>query len=191
MSEIVYMVTDSKGRDARFFRDLKILTKSYSYVSEKSKLNISILEIKDEISLYDFIQGRIKENQRSSQLDSILNGNEEYDNIMLIRKMLEPFKNEDRYNGFCYIKQIFSILDVSGNTYKSFKSILMSRNSETILYGGPNDVEYFQLILKVHNFRQLSEFKLKRTKDSNERLKNFNLAKESLKKNKNVTKLQK
>lgn len=82
------MVSNSRGKGSKFFKTLKSLNDRYKFVTKESKYIVTELEIKSESPLFDFINSQIVGKQRESQLNSILNDDFEYEDIMFIRDEL-------------------------------------------------------------------------------------------------------
>lgn len=136
-------------------------------------------EIEPTQNAAEYKKNHLMQRGREEQLSVILDNNSEVSTVLRIKEILSEIQ------GNWTAARIVRLLESKGMSAKSFKS-LVSAYRTFFLYKGPNSVEWYKLILQLHNFKfeeELISYN-KTTKIDESRVNNFKQAKEELKKEK-------
>jgi hypothetical protein len=120
---------------------------------------------------------RIRE-ERNAKLNEIVNSGESLvSNLMELRKILKDYSDR----GSSKANRLYRYMLKNGLDNRTFKNMINNySNKYWILYEGPDTVEWYELILKLHNFRILSNPNADEIRHNN-----FDKAKSNLKNKKN------
>lgn len=162
-----------KWGSGKFFRNEKALMKS---ISENTIGEIFEFEFKSSYQASEFFKNTIKERDRDTQLKVILGETDKYEEAILnFKNMLEEIAEKGRQKN-----TILEKLRVHGCNKDTFKEIVNNyRLKNFILLNVSNSVEWYETVLRCHNFQSLPTKNL-----SDETIANFKSAKELLKKKK-------
>lgn len=154
----------------KFFRNQKSLMKA---INENTNTEVFVFELKETLIASDLFKGTIKERDRDIQIKSILGETDKYEEAILnFKRMLEETAPSERSRNV-----ILEKLRVLGCNKDTFSEIVGNyRLKNYILLHVSNSVEWYQTVLRCHNFKSLPTKMV-----SEETLNNFKLAKDSLK----------
>lgn len=162
-----------KWGGGKFFRNQKALMKA---INENTSTEVYVFELTETLTASDFFKGTIKKRDRDIQLKTILGETDKYEEAILnFKKMLEEIAPSERSRNI-----ILEKLRVLGPSKDTFSEIVNNyRLKNYILLHVSNSVEWYQTVLRCHNFKSLPNKMV-----SDETLNNFKLAKENIKKKK-------
>jgi hypothetical protein len=142
-------------------------------ISENTIGEIFEFEFKSSYQASEFFKNTIKERDRDTQLKVLLGETDKYEEAILNFKiMFEEIAPDSRQK-----KNILELLKLHGCSKDTFKDIANSYKNYLLL-NITNSVEYYEKLLKCHNFT-----KLPNKHCSEETINNFEEAKNSLRKN--------
>ena len=159
-----------KWGSGKFFRNEKSLMKA---ISENTIGEIFEFEFKNSYQASDFFKNTIKERDRDTQLKVLLGETDKYEEAILnFKSMLEEIGEKGRQKN-----TILEKFRVHGCNKDTFKEIVNNyRLKNYILLNVSNSVEWYETVLRCHNFQSLPTKNL-----SEETFDNFKKAKELLK----------
>ena len=155
-----------------------------------TRATVTIFEEVEQHNALDYKTNLITQREREEQLQIILEDNQEVSILQQIKEIISTLDTEKNYT----IRDILRKFSSRGMNAKTFKNMLTNSDvRKFMLYTGPSTKEWYKLILKIHNFNRM-EVKYKSGFDyrighkykevEKERLDNFKLAKEELKREK-------
>jgi hypothetical protein len=150
-----------------------------------TKATVTIFE---EVELHNAIEYKnnlISQREREDQLQILLEDNQEVVVLHQIKEIINSLDKEENYTIHVILRKFSS----RGMNAKTFKNMLTDRDvRKFMLYTGPSTKEWYKLLLQIHNFKMDEKYQVGydyKFKDvEKERLDNFKLAKEELKKEK-------
>ncbi len=154
----------------KFFRNQKALMKA---INENTNTEVFIFEFKETVLASDLFKGTIKERDRDIQIKSILGETDKYEEAILnFKRMLEETAPSERSRNV-----ILEKLRVLGCNKDTFNEIVNNyRMKNYILMNVSSSVEWYETVLRCHNFKSLPSKNL-----SEEAISNFKKAKENIK----------
>ena len=154
----------------KFFKNEKALFKA---INENTNEELFIFNFESSIKASDFFKSSIKERDRDTQLKVVLGEADKYEEAILnFRIMFEEIAPDSRQK-----KNILELLRLHGCSKDTFKDIAGGYKTYLLL-NITNSVEYYQTLLKCHNFTSLPNKHC-----YEETINNFEEAKNSLRKN--------
>jgi hypothetical protein len=162
-----------KWGGGKFFRNQKALMKA---INENTNTEVYVFELKEVLTASDFFKGTIKTRDRDIQLKSLLGEADKYEEAILnFKRMLEEIGESNRSRNV-----ILEKIRVLGPSKDTFNEIVNNyRLKNYILMNVSNSVEWYETVLRCHNFQSLPSKNV-----SEETLDNFKKAKELIKKKK-------
>ena len=153
----------------KFYRNEKALFKS---INENTSEELFIYSFESSIKASDFFKNSIKERDRDTQLQVVLGEADKYEEAILNFKLLfEEIAPDSRQK-----KNILELFRLHGCNKDTFKDIVSNYKSYLLL-SITNTVEYYQKLLRCHNFTRLPNRHC-----SEETINNFEEAKNLLRK---------
>lgn len=181
----VWYLKNRSGRGGKFF------TSEKSYLNATHKDDTRLLHILDVSNINgvksgDYLTSLLLERERDEQLSLILDEGDDFTrNFALLKRKFEELAPPDTdptiYRSYYINKSGISKRLTIINGKKDFSSIA-SANKNFLLHAMPPTVEWFEIVLKCHNFKELPDNR--RLPISDERKENFLKAKENLRNSK-------
>jgi len=180
----VWYLKSRNGRSGRFF------TTEKSYLSSTNKEDNRLLYVLDVSNINgvksgDYYSNLLLERERDEQLSIILDEGDNFTkNFALFKRKFEEIAPSDsdpiNFKTYYITKSKISRILKTVNEKKDFSNMVsMDIHKIYLLYAMPPTVEWFETILRCHNFQALPD--TKRFTASEERKENFLKAKENLK----------
>jgi hypothetical protein len=162
-----------KWGSGKFFRNEKALMKT---INENSVGEIFEFEFKNSYQASEYFKNTIKERERDTQLKVILGESDKYEEAILnFKSKLEELGESNRQRN-----SILEKLRVHGCNKDTFKDIINNyRLKNFILMSVSDTVEWYEVVLRCHNFKSLPGKNF-----SEKAFDNFKAAKELIKKKK-------
>jgi len=150
-----------------------------------TKATVTIFEEVEQHSAIDYKNNLITQREREDQLQILLEDNQEVAVLHQIKEIINSLDTGKNH----VIRGILRRLSSRGMSAKTFKSMLTDYEvKKFLLYTGPNSVDWYKLLLQIHNFNMIEDkYQVgyeKYKEVEKERLDNFKLAKEEFKKEK-------
>jgi len=152
---------------------------------DSSGLKVTIFEEIEKHDALEYKKNLILQREREQQLSVILEDNQEVQTLTEIKK--EILKMPQNWT----TKAILKRFENRGMSSKSFKNMVNDTTiKKYLLHQGPNSIEWYKLLLKIHGFKLEEEYnsgyghrtyKHKKVKTDPSRLANYLQAKEELK----------
>jgi len=162
-----------KWGGGKFFRNQKALMKA---INEDTNTEVYIFELKETIVASELFKGTIKKRDRDIQIKSVLGETDKYEEAILnFKKTLEEIAPSERSRNL-----ILEKLRVLGPSKDTFSEIVNNyRLKYYILMSVSDTVEWYEKVLRCHNFKSLPG-----KNHSETAFDNFKKAKELIKKTK-------
>jgi hypothetical protein len=162
-----------KWGGGKFFRNQKSLLKA---INENTNTEVYVFELKEKLMASDFFKGTIKTRDRDIQLKSLLGETDKYEEAILnFKRMLEEIAPNERSRNV-----ILEKIRVLGPSKDTFNEIVNNyRLKNYILMNVSDTVEWYETVLRCHNFKSLPGKNF-----SEKAFDNFKKAKELIKKKK-------
>jgi|LakMenEpi03Aug12_release.lakeMendotaPanAssembly.Ray.scaffolds.fasta_scaffold58407_7 hypothetical protein len=151
-----------------------------------TKATVTIFEEVEQHNALEYKNNLITQREREEQLQIILEDNQEVAVLHQIKEIINTLDTEKNYT----IRGILRKFSSRGMNAKTFKNMLTDRDvRKFMLYTGPSTKEWYKLLLQIHNFKMDEKYYdyrsgAKYKEVEKERLDNFKLAKEELKREK-------
>jgi hypothetical protein len=154
-----------------------------------TKATVTIFEEVEQHNALDYKNNLITQREREDQLQILLEDNQDLTTLHQIKEIITSLDNEKSY----VIRGILRKFSSRGMNVKTFKNMLTDRDvRKFMLYTGPSTKEWYKLLLQIHNFKMEDKYQIgydyrsgaKYKEVEKERLDNFQLAKEELKREK-------
>jgi hypothetical protein len=151
-----------------------------------TKATVTIFEEVEQHNALEYKNNLITQREREEQLQIILEDNQEVAVLHQIKEIINTLDTEKNYT----IRDILRKFSSRGMNAKTFKNMLTDRDvRKFMLYTGPSTKEWYKLLLQIHNFKMDEKYYdyrsgAKYKEVEKERLDNFKLAKEELKREK-------
>jgi hypothetical protein len=151
-----------------------------------TKAIVTIFEEVEQHNALEYKNNLITQREREEQLQIILEDNQEVAVLHQIKEIINTLDTEKNYT----IRGILRKFSSRGMNAKTFKNMLTDRDvRKFMLYTGPSTKEWYKLLLQIHNFKMDEKYYdyrsgAKYKEVEKERLDNFKLAKEELKREK-------
>lgn len=183
----VWYLKNRHGRGGKFFTS----EKAYLTATHKDDTRLlHILEVSDVngVKSGDYFTSLLLERERDEQLSIILDEGDNFTrNFALLKRKFEELAPPDTdttiYRSYYINKSGMSKRLKMINEKKDFSVIAsVSGNKRFLLHAMPPTVEWFEILLKCHNFKELPDNR--RVPISDERKENFLKAKENLRNSK-------
>ena len=154
-----------------------------------TKAIVTIFEEVEQHNALEYKNNLITQREREDQLQIILEDNQEVAVLHQIKEIINTLDTGKNYT----IRGILRKFSSRGMNSKTFKNMLTDRDvRKFMLYTGPSTKEWYKLLLQIHNFKMDEKYQIgydyrsgaKYKEVEKERLDNFKLAKEELKREK-------
>ena len=154
-----------------------------------TKATVTIFEEAEQHNALEYKNNLITQREREDQLQILLEDNQEVAVLHQIKDIINSLDKEKNYT----IRGILRKFSSRGMTAKTFKSMVTDHDvRKFMLYTGPSTKEWYKLLLQIHNFKMDEKYQIgyeyrsgaKYKEVEKERLDNFKLAKEELKREK-------
>ena len=154
-----------------------------------TKATVTIFEEVEQHNAIEYKNNLITQREREDQLQILLEDNQEVAVLHQIKDIINSLDKEKNYT----IRGILRRFSSRGMTAKTFKSMLTDPDvRKFMLYTGPSTKEWYKLLLQIHNFKMEEKYQIgydyrsgaKYKEVEKDRLDNFKLAKEELKREK-------
>lgn len=168
-------------RTERTFLDFIAHAKKSKY---KNFYKIQIYELAEEHSDSDvYIDSFLTQKERDEQLSVLLENNLEVQTLQKVNEIINQYcESVEKPNR--NLKKYQHNISLVDSKFVSFKKIVSDYDiRRAFLYDGPTSVEWYKIILSIHNFKFETEVKIGRNKVvvSQERIDNYREAKKQLK----------
>jgi hypothetical protein len=175
MKQKIWILT-SKSGSSKIFKTESSFLQAINGYHKNHKVTI-FQEIESYDNAFEFSESFIKNREREEGLKILLDNNS---TIQLIYKFKEELSDSHPTINMI-IKRKFKIF---GNTIEAFKKIVSeSEIRKFLLYRSRKDIEWYKLLLQIHNFKfDIESEKNIKEEDKLIRRENFNKAKEEIKK---------
>lgn len=187
----IWLVTNNGGR--KYFKTEAAFMDYMTLLSRRSNSNRAIVTIYQEVESHNALEYKnnlITQREREHQLQIILEDNKEIEILCQIKNELKNIYDKNNAT----MRVIMKNFDNRGLSVKEFKKLVADQSvRKFLLYKGPSSKEWYKLLRQVHGFKMESEYPIlydwktksyKKQKVEPERLENFKLACEELKKEK-------
>ena len=154
-----------------------------------TKATVTIFEEVEQHNAIEYKNNLITQREREDQLQILLEDNQEVAVLHQIKDIINSLDKEKNYT----IRGILRKFSSRGMTAKTFKSMVTDHDvRKFMLYTGPSTKEWYKLLLQIHNFKMEEKYQIgydyrsgaKYKEVEKDRLDNFKLAKEELKREK-------
>ena len=154
-----------------------------------TKATVTIFEEVEQHNAIEYKNNLITQREREDQLQILLEDNQEVAVLHQIKDIINSLDKEKNYT----IRGILRRFSSRGMTAKTFKSMVTDHDvRKFMLYTGPSTKEWYKLLLQIHNFKMEEKYQIgydyrsgaKYKEVEKDRLDNFKLAKEELKREK-------
>ena len=154
-----------------------------------TKATVTIFEEVEQHNALEYKNNLITQREREDQLQILLEDNQEVAVLHQIKDIINSLDKEKNY----IIRGILRKFSSHGMTAKTFKSMVTDHDvRKFMLYTGPSTKEWYKLLLQIHNFKMEEKYQIgydyrsgaKYKEVEKDRLDNFKLAKEELKREK-------
>ena len=156
-----------------------------------TKATVTIFEEVEQHNAIEYKNNLITQREREDQLQILLEDNQEVAVLHQIKDIINSLDKEKNY----IIRGILRKFSSHGMTAKTFKSMVTDHDvRKFMLYTGPSTKEWYKLLLQIHNFKMEEKYQINKGYDyrsgakykevEKDRLDNFKLAKEELKREK-------
>ena len=154
-----------------------------------TKATVTIFEEVEQHNAIEYKNNLITQREREDQLQILLEDNQEVAVLHQIKDIISSLDKEKNYT----IRGILRKFSSRGMTAKTFKSMVTDHDvRKFMLYTGPSTKEWYKLLLQIHSFKMEEKYQIgydyrsgaKYKEVEKDRLDNFKLAKEELKREK-------
>jgi len=154
-----------------------------------TKATVTIFEEVEQHNAIEYKNNLITQREREDQLQILLEDNQEVAVLHQIKDIINSLDKEKNY----IIRGILRKFSSHGMTAKTFKNMVTDHDvRKFMLYTGPSTKEWYKLLLQIHNFKMEEKYQIgydyrsgaKYKEVEKDRLDNFKLAKEELKREK-------
>lgn len=154
-----------------------------------TKATVTIFEEVEQHNAIEYKNNLITQREREDQLQILLEDNQEVAVLHQIKDIINSLDKEKNY----IIRGILRKFSSHGMTAKTFKNMVTGHDvRKFMLYTGPSTKEWYKLLLQIHNFKMEEKYQIgydyrsgaKYKEVEKDRLDNFKLAKEELKREK-------
>ena len=154
-----------------------------------TKATVTIFEEVEQHNAIEYKNNLITQREREDQLQILLEDNQEVAVLHQIKDIINSLDKEKNY----IIRGILRKFSSHGMTAKTFKNMVTDHDvRKFMLYTGPSTKEWYKLLFQIHNFKMEEKYQIgydyrsgaKYKEVEKDRLDNFKLAKEELKREK-------